>query len=372
MKDFEQAINQAELALSKGEYKNCIEIINDQLDLFPPDTREGINIRFILITAFSGISQNEKAIVLCKELLKSNNNNYIKEEARSLIQILNSPNLETPENWNVKFENNLDFSNKRNFSSKNKKNLIEQQKYIDIENKPTGETVTFQKGFIVITFVLLFLLLSLLSGCVKINSTLDLRDIDSININFDVENKYLSKFPWQINFENKLSNFFPNKQIISNNELFSLKETGLNLEEVNLTLDKILKSASDNPKSISNGINISHYKNNFLLGKKYYFEIEIDLTNINNTDDLEIYLNIIYPSKLDILGNEPNLYEVNKKEKIISWQLIPEKFNKINFSFWGWNDLLLGSLGVILLVSTAYFVMRKRYELGSDLPKLPS
>tara|TARA_Y100001978_G_scaffold34022_1_gene29814 strand:- start:2285 stop:3400 length:1116 start_codon:yes stop_codon:yes gene_type:complete len=371
MKKFEQAIKQAELALSKGEYKNCIEIINDQLDLFPPDTREGINIRFILITAFSGISQNEKAIVLCKELLKSNNN-LIKEEARSLIQILSSPNLKTPEDWNVKFENDLDFSNKKNFSLKNKKNFKKQQKYINTENKPTGETRTFQKGFIVITFVLLFLLLSLLSGCVKINSTLDLREIDSINVNFDIENKYLSKFPWQINFENKLSDFFPNKQIISNKDLFSLKKTGLNLEEVNLTLNKILKSASNNSKSKSKGINIKHYENNFLLGKKYYFDIAIDLTNINETDNLEMYLNIIYPSKLDILGNEPNLYEVNKKEKIISWRLIPEKSNKINFSFWGWNDLLIGTLGVILLVSTAYFVMRKRYELGSDLPKLPS
>ena len=57
----------------------------------------------ILITSLSGVNRKEESIKLCKELRKSKYS-HVREEAKALLQILDSPNLKIPENWNVKFE----------------------------------------------------------------------------------------------------------------------------------------------------------------------------------------------------------------------------------------------------------------------------
>ena len=106
MSDYKKVIKDAELALSKGEYNLCIEILSSKLDSFKVNTIEGTNIRMLLITALSGVNKNEEAIDLCKALTKSKYS-HIRDEAISLLEILKSPNLQIPENWNIKFESNL-------------------------------------------------------------------------------------------------------------------------------------------------------------------------------------------------------------------------------------------------------------------------
>ena len=50
MSDFKQLIRDAELALSKGEYNLCIEILYPRVDSFEINTLEGNNIRMLLIS----------------------------------------------------------------------------------------------------------------------------------------------------------------------------------------------------------------------------------------------------------------------------------------------------------------------------------
>lgn len=371
MTEYNKLVNEAELALNKGEYRICINILNSKLELFSPETKEGTNIRFLLITALSGINQNEEAIILCKQLLKSTNK-LVKEEARSLIKILNSPNLQTPDNWNITFENEFNYEKIEPKSFKTKSNYPAQKKFINISNEPTGETKTFQQGFIFFTFVLLFCLILILSGCVRINSTIDIRNIESIDLNFDIESKYFNKIPWQLTFENKMRKVFPDEKIISNSNFFSLKEKGLKLNEVNLIFNQILKLNPNNPKDETNYVNINYLEKDYFIGKKYVFNMDIDLTNIENHNDLDLYVNIIYPTKIDIPINQSNTYQISRNNKTISWQLFAGKPNNINFSIWNWNKLLIGFFAVALLVLSAYYIRRIRYEIGPNLPRLPS
>ena len=48
------------------------------------------------------------------------------------------------------------------------------------------------------------MLITLLSGCVKIENTLNLSELESIKNNFKIESKYISKFAWQVKFEERI------------------------------------------------------------------------------------------------------------------------------------------------------------------------
>ena len=61
MESYNQVVEKAELALIKGEYNFCIEYLYPIIESYPPSSKEGANLRTILITALSGINKNEEA-----------------------------------------------------------------------------------------------------------------------------------------------------------------------------------------------------------------------------------------------------------------------------------------------------------------------
>ena len=87
MKNYEQVLETVELALAKGEYHNCIEYLLPLIESFPLSSKEGVNLRTILITALCGINKKEDAKRFCKELLKSYDNKT-RENAKYLICLL--------------------------------------------------------------------------------------------------------------------------------------------------------------------------------------------------------------------------------------------------------------------------------------------
>tara|TARA_Y100000589_G_C27189979_1_gene644362 strand:+ start:982 stop:2085 length:1104 start_codon:yes stop_codon:yes gene_type:complete len=367
MNEYEQLIEKGQLALNNGEYKICVDLLNPFLESFHVSSEEGINIRMMLITALSGLNEKEESIKICKQLIKSQYS-HIREEAKSLIQILNSPNLEIPDNWNIKFEDSLIPQDYNPIIPKNI-NSSKPRKYINVTNLPTGQTKPFQKGFIVITTCLLILILSLLSGCVKVENTLDLRDIDAIKFELRIDNKYISKLPWQLNFEHKLRDIFSSKDITFNDENFILNKKDINIKQTNLYINKILKTVSDSLEIGLNDIKINQLEKNYLFGKKYFYKINLDLMNFEKFDDLEIFLKIINPSKVTLLTENKNISSIDKN---IIWKIIPGDINQIEFFFWDWNRLLISTIFAFLLVFAAYLIRNKRYELGSNLPQLPS
>ena len=61
MNTYEQVLETVELALAKGEYHYCIEFLLPIIESFPSSSKEGVNLRTILITALCGINKKEEA-----------------------------------------------------------------------------------------------------------------------------------------------------------------------------------------------------------------------------------------------------------------------------------------------------------------------
>jgi len=367
MQTYEQVLEAVESALTKGEYHFCIKFISQIIDSYPLSTKEGVNLRTILITALCGINKKEEAKKFCNELLKSYDYKT-RENAKYLMEIIDSPEIKKPDNWNIKFESNPSL-NKKSLNSLKQKKYKEKKQYINISNKPTGETKPFKKEFTFIIFVILCLLIPLLSGCVKIENTLDLRELDSINNYLKVESKYINKFPWQINFENKIKDIFPNSDISTEEYNFSLNNTSLNLENAKNILTTIQQTAGE----LAGGPTALEFNNsekNFIFFKKHYFKLDIDLQTLSDIEDLEINFKIINPNKANLISVKNPQVEISKN--IIIWHLIPGQINSIEFSFWGWNKLLIGITTISLLIIMAYGLRFYRFKIGTDLPQLPS
>ena len=82
------------------------------------------------------------------------------------MEVIDSTDIKKPENWNLQFESDPSLNKKSLDSLRKKREVLEKKKFINITETPTGETKPFQEGFSFIIFLILFLLIPLLSGCV--------------------------------------------------------------------------------------------------------------------------------------------------------------------------------------------------------------
>ena len=367
METYEQVLKRVELALEKGEYNFCIQFLSPIIDLYPISTKEGINLRTILITALCGINNKKDAKTLCNELLKSYDYKT-RENAKYLMDVIDSPEIKKPENWNINFESNQSLEKQPYEILNKKKSNLKEKKFINIINEPTGETKPFQKGFTFIIFFILLCLITLLSGCVKVENTLDLSDIDSISNYLRVESKYINKFPWQKKFEEQISGIFPDAEFKIDESNFSIKNKNLNLEKSKEILTKIQQIAGDLAGGSTNMV-IKTTEKNLIFYKKYIFKVKLDLQTISDIDDLELNFKIIHPNLA--IFNEAGNSQLETSENLVLWKLIPGKENILELSFWSLNKLLIGIIFTLLIIMASYILRFYRLKLGSDLPQLP-
>ncbi|ABB49560.1 conserved hypothetical protein [Prochlorococcus marinus str. MIT 9312] len=368
MKTYEQVLETAELALAKGEYHYCIEFLLTRIDSFPLSSKEGVNLRTILITALCGTNKKVEAKRFCKELLKSYDNKT-RENAKYLMEVIDSPDIKKPENWNVQFESYPSQNKKSLNSLRKKREVLEKKKFINVTDTPTGETKPFQKGFSLIIFLILLLLIPLLSGCVKVEDTLDLSELDSITNNLVIESKYIKKFPWQIKFEEKMKNIFPDAEIGQEESTFSMKNKNLDLENTKQVL-KIIQNTGGELAGASTNIEINSTQKNFIFFKKYFYKVDLDLNSIQGIDNLELIFKIIHPNKANLTGKNNSNLEITRN--LIIWNLNQGQINTLEFSFWSLNKLLIGISIILIIIILAYSLRFYRFKLGTDLPQLPS
>jgi len=368
MKTYEQVLETVELALAKGEYHFCIEFLLPKIESFPLSSKEGVNLRTILITALCGVNKKKEAKRFCKELLKSYDNKT-RENAKYLMEVIDSPDIKKPANWNVQFESDPSINKKSLNSLRKKREVLEKKKFINITETPTGETKPFQEGFSFIIFLILLLLIPLLSGCVKVEDTLDLSELDSITNNLAIESKYINKFPWQLKFEEKMKEIFPDAEIEQDESTFSLKHKNLNLDDTKQVL-KVTQNIASELAGGSTNIEINTTQKNFIFFKKYFYRVDLDLNSIQDVDNLELIFKIIHPNKATLIDKSNSNLEITKNQ--IIWNLNQGQINSLEFSYWSLNKLLIGISTILITIILAYLLRFYRFKLGTDLPQLPS
>ena len=175
--------------------------------------------------------------------------------------------------------------------------------------------------------------------------------------------------PWQIRFEKKITDIFPDAEIEQGESSFSLKNKNLNLEETKKVLRIIQNTAGELAGGLTN-IEIITTQNNFIFFKKNFYKIDLDLNSIQSVNNLELFFKIIHPNKATLSDKNNSNFELTKNH--IIWKLNPGQINSIEFSFWSLNKLFIGISIILIMIILTYSIRFYRFKLGTNLPQLPS
>ena len=126
MSNIASAIKATEAALEKGDYGICIKIIDPLLLDFQAETEIGGQLRLLIVTAYMGKGDEQKAINICQTLIH-NKKESVRQQAKQLLSILDAPHLPRPSNWSIEIPKiEMETSLKSSFrkTKKRRKELI--------------------------------------------------------------------------------------------------------------------------------------------------------------------------------------------------------------------------------------------------------
>lgn len=362
MSNIALAIKAAEAALEKGDYNFCIKTIDPLLLDFQAETEIGGQLRLLIVTAYMGKCDEQKAINICQTLIR-NKKESVRQQAKQLLSILDAPHLPRPSNWSVEIPKlEMEPSLTSSFTKTRKKKER-------INHPPTGPTRSLDFGFSIITLLVILLLTFLLSGCVDISTNLSVTGPDRLKISLDIDSNSGESIPWQKEFEENLTKEHSILRLQNQEVKQHFESPTIRFEDANKLLQQIASAASK-----ASGFNINKPKiitnnKNWIIGTSQNFKIYFDLREIPKIPGLK--LNIL----INDIGNKNNLktkpLEPTFKKGLTFFPLEIGKINQLEVSNWEWNHISVGIILIITLTLLSVSLQRFRLQMGFGFPELP-
>ena len=363
MPDIASAIKAAEAALDKGDYGFCIKIVNPLLLECKAETAIGGQLRLIIVTAYMGKGDEQKAINVCQTLIH-NKKESVRQQAKQLLSILEAPQLPRPSNWSVEIpkiemEPSLK-SSFRNAKGKKKKK---------INHPPTGPTKNLDFGFSIITLLFILLITFLLSGCVDISTNFSINGPDRLSISLDIDSLSSKSIPWQLEFTNNLAKENTILKIETKENKQHFESPTIRFEDAEALLKELALVASKTSGFDINRPEIITNNRNWLIGTRQNLKIYFDLRDIPKIPGLKINITMKNIGNKKYLKTEP--LEFTLKKGLISLPLKIGQVNQIEASYWKWNQISVGLILIIALTLLSIFLQKFRLKMGFGFPELP-
>ncbi len=345
----------AEAALERGDYGQCLALLKEIEKKYPITTKEGSEIRMLMVTALMGQGNDKQALSLCR-LLTHCKNDDIRESAKQLLSVLEAPSLPRQSNWSIKLpsiETTVISGKQINFgSNKTSKKQIS-------KHPPTGPTKALDMGFSLIVLSILLLLTLILSGCIRINTEVEIAGPDLINMNWEIESNTKQILPWQIDFEDSIKNEITNINSTRDSKgMQKLKTKSLTSKEANLVLKQTFRVAADSAGFDINSPELILEEENFFIFIQQKLKLFIDLRDIPRVPGIE--MNVIVKSNSKS-NNTP----------LINQSLIQGEQNIIELETWRLNPLGIGLILILILLLISQILQTLRLKLGFGFPELP-
>ncbi len=357
----------AEAALGSGEYGKSLELLEALAKKYHLPSKEGAEVRMLMVTAWMGQGQEEKAMKTCR-LITHCKDAELRQLAKQMLSVLEAPSLERPKNWSVQLPIlKASVISSKSIQSK-KRQSIKSSKAKQLP--PTGPTEALQIGFISLVIVVLIGLTMLLSGCVSITTRINLSGPDRLQLAWDVESSANQLLPWQIDLADSLG---------KNGQLVNIKNTSegtqkitsptLNSEEANLLLKSIFSSGADAGGLSINEPSLTLDEQNWVIGVRQDLKLFVDLMRLPELPGLKMSVIITPRSRLQKFIGDPNF--VIKNDSEVLWVLEPGKINTLELHDWRWSVLGIGAICICILLMITLLLQTIRVRLGFGFPELP-
>ena len=340
----------AEAALERGDYGQCLAFLTPLAESRPLPDPEGARVRFLMITAWMGRGDDEQAISTCRVLSRIRDPD-LRQQAKQLLAILESPSLARPERWSMRLPDlkmSATGSASPAFSSRRRSRRPEPP-----PPPPTGPTRSPAIGFAAMVAAVLLGLTLLLSGCMRVEADLSTHGADRLQLTWQIHNDSGQLLPWQQRFETQLKRRQPVWSIQHprpGNELLS--SDILSAKELQQAMDELVKIVSETTGLPLPSPCIDLKERNWLIGVRQNLIVSLNPGSTLEIPGLSLSLSLDHGEPRAVIRSGES--------------------TRLELHQWRWSRLGLGSLVVLTLLLLSAALQIRRRQLGFGFPELPS
>ena len=343
-------LSKAENALERGDYGQCLAMLDPLATSHPVSDPEGSRIRLLMVTAWMGQGREQEAIATCRLLSRAGDPDR-RQQARQLLAILEAPSLERPERWSMRLpEMKL---NATGSAAPVQARRRRSRRPTPPPPPPTGPTQGPSPGFALLVAAVLLGLTLLLSGCVRIEADLSSPSPGRVQLSWQIESSTDHLLPWQRRLETDLAQQHPELTIRHPGAGQQRIDTPpMPPPEMNQLLADITTIAGGNAGVNLKPPTIQLEERNWMVGVDQRLSLQLDLSDLPEIPgvDLSLGLNQKVPKHPLIRGEELN----------------------VALRRWHWSPLGLGSGVITVLLVLSLLLQGIRRQLGFGFPELPS
>jgi len=360
----------AEAALERGDYGQCLQLLEPLAADQPITAPEGARIRMIMVTAWMGQGQDDKALSTCRLLTRCRDSD-LRLRAKQLLEVLEAPSLQRPASWSMQLPP-IDVAaqmGNRPRSARRRRSMGPPPP----PPPPTGPTQAAAPGFAVVVIAVLVGLTLLLSGCGTLSADIALLGPDRIQLGWTSDSGTGQLLPWQTAFARNLPDgsrpwrskphgILPGsqrfeapvlpaaeaEQLLRETMATAARSTGLDLPEPTLRLRE----------------------RNWLVGVQQTLDLDLDLRPLADLPMPELKVSVRPSVTSRRWSSEPRVASVEEGQLV--WPLQTGVRNRFQLRRWHWSRLGLGAVVVALLLGLTLLLQQVRLQLGFGFPELPS
>ena len=360
----------AEAALERGDYGQCLQLLEPLAEVHPITDPEGARIRMIMVTAWMGQGQEEKALSTCRLLTRCRDSD-LRLRAKQLLEVLEAPSLQRPASWSMQLPP-IDVA----MQMGNRPKPVRRRRAQGPPPPPpppTGPTQAAAPGFAVVVIAVLVGLTLLLSGCGSLSAEIDLVGPDRIQLGWSSDSGTGQLLTWQSRFGRGLQTSgspWRRTSPVAMSGAQRFEAPVLPAADAEQLLRATIATASR-----STGLTLPEpvlqlHERNWLVGVQQRLDLELDLEALADLPmpDLKVSIRPAVASRQ--WSSEPLMATAEKGQLV--WPLQTGGRNHFMLRRWHWSRLGLGAVVVALLLGLSLVLQQLRLKLGFGFPELPS
>lgn len=358
----------AEAALERGDYGHCLELLEPLATDHPITDPEGARIRMLMVTAWMGQGQEEKALSTCRLLTRCRDSD-LRMRAKQLLEILEAPSLQRPANWSMQlptFEMAAQMGERPRPMRRRR-----QQGPPPPPPPPTGPTQAAAPGFAVLVVAVLLGLTLLLGGCGRLSADIDLIGPDRIRLGWSSDSGTGRLMPWQTGFAQELkasgTAWKPGQAGLPPG-IQRFEAPMLRAAEAERLLTSTMNTAAAAAGLELPTPRLEVRERNWLVGVQQRLELTVNLEQLGDLPLPDLTVTLTPPNGTQ----RSSPLEASTEDGRLVWPLRAGALNQFSLRCWHWSRLGLGTLLVLVLLGLSLVLQQLRLKLGFGYPELPS
>ena len=359
----------AEAALERGDYGQCLQLLEPLAAPLPITDPEGARIRMLMVTAWMGQGQEEKALSTCRLLTRCRDSD-LRMRAKQLLEVLEAPSLQRPSSWSMQIPTlRMDAQ----MGTRPKPSRRRRQGPPEPPPPPTGPTEAAAPGFAIVVVAVLVALTLLLGGCGQLNAEIDLVGPDRIVLGWSSDSGTGQPLPWQTTFARELKAAgtpWDTDGASPRQGRQHFASPVLHAAEAEQLLTDTVASAARASGLALPPPELHLRERNWVVGVQQHLDLTVDLEPLSDLPAPALRVTIGSGTHRAKTTTSP--LQPSRQNGELVWPLQTGTRNALSLDCWRWNPLGLGSLVVLGLLALSLLLQQLRLKLGFGFPQLPS